>query len=111
MIALYCARFASVNCAASSVVSTEKLFVAASAWIVWIPLVMESCRKPAVAEKIRTLNEGVCAEIGRARETQMPSRARLAHRRGALRQYAGRIFGKQRTTQQRWNRRINTRMF
>src|SRR5437588_11955718 len=65
---LYCARFASLNRVASSVVSTVKLFVVASCWIVWMPFVIDAWRNPAVAEKISALNPA--ARTGTAKPRQ-----------------------------------------
>src|SRR5688572_20886175 len=48
------ARFASLNAAASSVATTEKLLAVPSAWTAAIPSSIESCRKPAVLLNTRT---------------------------------------------------------
>ena len=61
MTAWYCARLASVNAALSSVVSTAKLFSRPSFWTAAIPSGIESCRKPLVLEKTRTLKAGSAA--------------------------------------------------
>ncbi|GAA3415769.1 hypothetical protein GCM10018952_41510 [Streptosporangium vulgare] len=61
MTAWYLARLASVNWALSSVVSTAKLFSWPSFWTAAIPSGIESCRKPLVLEKTRTLKAGSAA--------------------------------------------------
>jgi hypothetical protein len=53
---------ASVNWAASSVASTVKPLAVPSAWIAAMPCGIESCRKPAVLLKTRTL-ESVLAGV------------------------------------------------
>ena len=61
--AWYCARFASVNWALSSVVSTAKLFSWPSFCTAAMPSGIESCRKPVVFEKTRTLKSGAAAAV------------------------------------------------
>src|SRR5690348_2873545 len=68
MTTLYCARFTSLNRVGSSVASTVKLFVAASIRIIWMPLVIDGCRNPAVAEKSSALKAAAHVGNGAAKQ-------------------------------------------
>src|SRR6185436_291111 len=74
MTALYWARLASVNNAASSVASTVKLFVAANCWMAAMPSGMEAWRNSAVLENISVLNVGVCAWVAEIPANNRPAR-------------------------------------